>query len=122
MIVSACGSMLVFYTLTEDEIIVMNRALYCQKSKTVYAVSLLQYSKLGELSVGPVSYTEEDGKPVPLVICKDYYRRGNVELSDKSYDIDAQTEKGVLFYLHLTHVFGVFFQYGKHYFKSKIHF
>ncbi|XP_015456751.3 mucolipin-2 [Astyanax mexicanus] len=51
-----------------------------------------QYSQLDQLSVGAVSYAEEDGKLQPLVICKEYYSRGRVESSDKSYDIDAQTE------------------------------
>ncbi|XP_066503404.1 mucolipin-2 isoform X2 [Hoplias malabaricus] len=51
-----------------------------------------QYSQLGQLSVGPVDYAEENGNLLPLVICKEYYRRGSVEPSDHSYDIDAQTE------------------------------
>ncbi|XP_049321629.1 mucolipin-2-like [Astyanax mexicanus] len=50
-----------------------------------------QYSQLDQLSVGAVSYAEEDGKLQPLVICKEYYSRGRVESSD-NYDIDAQTE------------------------------
>ncbi|XP_059197791.1 mucolipin-2 isoform X2 [Centropristis striata] len=50
-------------------------------------------SQLGRLSVGPISYAEEeDGKPLPLVICKEYYKRGSVEPSDEAYDIDAQLE------------------------------
>ncbi|XP_055718293.1 mucolipin-2 [Salvelinus fontinalis] len=52
-----------------------------------------QYRQLGRLSVGPISYAEEDGKLLPLVICKEYYKRGNVEPSDEAYDIDAQLEK-----------------------------
>ncbi|KAJ8277806.1 hypothetical protein GJAV_G00080290 [Gymnothorax javanicus] len=51
-----------------------------------------QYSQLKNLSVGPVSYAEDDGKLVPLVICKQHYRGGSVEPSDEFYDIDAQTE------------------------------
>lgn len=55
----------------------------------------LQYSQLGRLSVGPISYAEgEDGQLLPLVICKEYYRRGSVEPSDEAYDIDAQLEEG----------------------------
>ncbi|CAN9500373.1 unnamed protein product [Ophioblennius macclurei] len=52
-----------------------------------------QYSKLGKLSVGPISYAEDaDGKLLPLNICKEYYKRGNVAPSDETYDIDAQLE------------------------------
>ncbi|XP_005923488.1 mucolipin-2 [Haplochromis burtoni] len=52
-----------------------------------------QYSQLGQLSVGPISYAEdENGKLLPLTICKEYYRRGSVEPSDEIYDIDAQLE------------------------------
>ncbi|XP_008291915.1 mucolipin-2 isoform X1 [Stegastes partitus] len=52
-----------------------------------------QFSQLDRLTVGPIGYAEdEDGKLLPLVICKEYYRRGSVEPSDESYDIDAQLE------------------------------
>ncbi|XP_044055982.1 mucolipin-2 isoform X1 [Siniperca chuatsi] len=52
-----------------------------------------QYSQLGRLSVGPISYAEdEDDKLLPLIICKEYYKRGSVEPSDEAYDIDAQLE------------------------------
>lgn len=52
-----------------------------------------QYSQLDQLSVGPISYTvDENGKLLPLTICKEYYRRGSVEPSDEIYDIDAQLE------------------------------
>ncbi|XP_056614691.1 mucolipin-2 isoform X2 [Triplophysa dalaica] len=51
-----------------------------------------QYSQLGNLSVGPVSYAEENGEFLPMVICKESYRRGSVEPSEGSYDIDAQLE------------------------------
>nr|XP_046246918.1 mucolipin-2 [Scatophagus argus] len=52
-----------------------------------------QYSQLSQLSVGPISYAEdEDGKLLPLVICKEYYKRGSVEPSDEAFDIDAQLE------------------------------
>ncbi|XP_016521401.1 mucolipin-2 isoform X2 [Poecilia formosa] len=51
-----------------------------------------QYSQLGQLSVGPISYAEEDGKLLPLSICKEYYRKGNLEPSDEAYDIDAHLE------------------------------
>ncbi|XP_029939643.1 mucolipin-2 isoform X1 [Salarias fasciatus] len=52
-----------------------------------------QYSQLGELSVGPISYAEDaKGKLLPLSICKEYYKRGSVEPSDETYDIDAQLE------------------------------
>ncbi|KAM8744679.1 mucolipin-2 isoform 1-T1 [Acanthopagrus schlegelii] len=53
-----------------------------------------QYSQLGRLSVGPISYAEdEDGQLLPLVICKEYYKRGSVEPSDEAYDIDSQLEE-----------------------------
>ncbi|XP_063351607.1 mucolipin-2 [Pelmatolapia mariae] len=52
-----------------------------------------QYSQLDQLSVGPISYAEdENGKLLPLTMCKEYYRRGSVEPSDETYDIDAQLE------------------------------
>ncbi|KAM3619298.1 uncharacterized protein V6R79_005804 [Siganus canaliculatus] len=52
-----------------------------------------QYSQLNRLSVGPISYAEdEDGKLLPLTICKEYYKKGTVEPSDDAYDIDAQLE------------------------------
>uniref|UniRef100_A0A7N6BPQ6 Polycystin cation channel PKD1/PKD2 domain-containing protein n=1 Tax=Anabas testudineus TaxID=64144 RepID=A0A7N6BPQ6_ANATE len=54
-----------------------------------------QYSQLGRLSVGPLGYTEdEDGKLLPLVICKEYYKRGSVDPSDEAFDIDAHIETG----------------------------
>ncbi|XP_054645562.1 mucolipin-2 isoform X2 [Dunckerocampus dactyliophorus] len=52
-----------------------------------------QYGRLGRLAVGPISYAEdEDGGPLPLVVCKNLYRRGSVQPSDEAYDIDAQLE------------------------------
>uniref|UniRef100_A0A669E881 Mucolipin TRP cation channel 2 n=1 Tax=Oreochromis niloticus TaxID=8128 RepID=A0A669E881_ORENI len=52
-----------------------------------------QYSQLDQLSVGPISYAEdENGRLLPLTMCKEYYRRGSVEPSDETYDIDAQLE------------------------------
>uniref|UniRef100_A0A673XKG4 Mucolipin TRP cation channel 2 n=1 Tax=Salmo trutta TaxID=8032 RepID=A0A673XKG4_SALTR len=64
-------------------------ALYSQQAvyDSLFYV-LDQYRQLGRLSVGPISYAEEDGKLLPLVICKEYYKRGNVEPSDEAYDID----------------------------------
>lgn len=56
---------------------------------------LLQYSQLDQLSVGPISYSEdENGKLLPLTMCKEYYKRGSVEPSDETYEIDAQLETG----------------------------
>uniref|UniRef100_UPI003AAC0B83 mucolipin-2 n=1 Tax=Centroberyx gerrardi TaxID=166262 RepID=UPI003AAC0B83 len=56
-----------------------------------------QYSQLGRLSVGPISYAEdEEGKLLPLVLCKEYYKRGSVEPSDEAYDIDAQLEEACM--------------------------
>ncbi|XP_020557949.1 mucolipin-2 isoform X2 [Oryzias latipes] len=52
-----------------------------------------QYSQLGELSVGAISYAEdEDGLLLPLTVCKEYYKRGSLKPSDEAYDIDAQLE------------------------------
>lgn len=53
----------------------------------------LQYSQLGELSVGAISYAEdENGLFLPVTICKEYYKRGSLNPSDEAYDIDAQLE------------------------------
>ncbi|KAM9358219.1 mucolipin-2 [Symphorus nematophorus] len=52
-----------------------------------------QYSQLGRLSVAPISYAEDgNGKVLPVIICKEYYKRGSVEPSEEAYDIDAQLE------------------------------
>lgn len=52
-----------------------------------------QFTRLRELTVGPLSYAEqEDGTLEPLTICKEYYKKGNVQPSDEYYDIDSQTE------------------------------
>ncbi|KAI4894767.1 hypothetical protein NFI96_013542, partial [Prochilodus magdalenae] len=69
-------------------------AVYTKQSvnDNIYYV-LDQYSQLGQLSVGPVRYAEENGKLLPLVICKEHYRPGSVEPSNESYNIDAETEK-----------------------------
>ncbi|KAM9461746.1 mucolipin-2 isoform 2-T2 [Clarias gariepinus] len=60
------------------------------------AMITTQYSLLDQLSVGSVSYAEEDKKLLPLVICKKYYRRGSEEHSEATFDIDAQTESACL--------------------------
>ncbi|KAI1891990.1 hypothetical protein AGOR_G00149390 [Albula goreensis] len=72
-------------------------AMYSQQDvhESLFYV-LDQYTRLKNLSVGPVSYAEEGAKMVPLVICKEHYKRGSVEPSDESYDIDAQTETDCL--------------------------
>uniref|UniRef100_A0A8C1Z9X1 Mucolipin 2 n=1 Tax=Cyprinus carpio TaxID=7962 RepID=A0A8C1Z9X1_CYPCA len=51
-----------------------------------------QYSQLGNLSVGPVSYAEENEKFLPLIICKKSYKKGSTEPSKEVYDIDAELE------------------------------
>ncbi|KAM4628642.1 mucolipin-2 [Polymixia lowei] len=69
-------------------------AVYTQQGvyDSLYHV-LDQYSQLGRLSVGPITYAEdEDGSLLPLVVCKEYYKRGSVKPSDDAYDIDAQLE------------------------------
>ncbi|XP_029004691.1 mucolipin-2 [Betta splendens] len=72
---------------------------YCVAVYTQRAVydglfyALDQYSQLGRLSVGPIAYTEdEDGRLLPLVVCKEYYKKGSADPSDRAYDIDAQIE------------------------------
>lgn len=53
-----------------------------------------QYSQLGQLSVGPITYAEdEDGKLLPVSICKESYKRGSINSSGKGFDIDAQLEE-----------------------------
>uniref|UniRef100_A0A3Q4I024 Mucolipin TRP cation channel 2 n=1 Tax=Neolamprologus brichardi TaxID=32507 RepID=A0A3Q4I024_NEOBR len=65
--------------------------------------SLFYHSQLDQLSVGPISYAEdENSKLLPLTICKEYYRRGSVEPSDEIYDIDAQLETGERENLHVS--------------------
>uniref|UniRef100_A0A8C5ATJ3 Mucolipin TRP cation channel 2 n=1 Tax=Gadus morhua TaxID=8049 RepID=A0A8C5ATJ3_GADMO len=55
-----------------------------------------QYSQLGNLSVGPIGYADDEtGGVRPLVVCKRYYKRGTLEPSDDAYDIDAELEHGV---------------------------
>lgn len=45
--------------------------------------------------MGPISYAEdEDGKLLPITICKEYYKRGSVTPSDEAYDIDSELETG----------------------------
>ncbi|KAM8875377.1 mucolipin-2 isoform 3-T5 [Spinachia spinachia] len=52
-----------------------------------------QYSQLGRLSVGSLSYGEDgDGNLLPLIVCKEYYRRGSEDPSGEAHDIDAQLE------------------------------
>lgn len=55
---------------------------------------LLQYSHLDKLSVGPINYADdEDGNLLPMVLCKEQYRKTNVEPLGKIYDIDSEVEK-----------------------------
>ncbi|XP_073332481.1 mucolipin-2 [Pagrus major] len=70
-------------------------AVYTQQGvKESLFYVLDQYSQLGRLTVGPISYAEdEDGQLLPLAICKEYYKKGSVEPSDEAYDIDAQLEE-----------------------------
>uniref|UniRef100_A0A7N5ZWR2 Polycystin cation channel PKD1/PKD2 domain-containing protein n=1 Tax=Anabas testudineus TaxID=64144 RepID=A0A7N5ZWR2_ANATE len=68
-------------------------AVYTQHD--VYESLFYVLDQLGRLSVGPLGYTEdEDGKLLPLVICKEYYKRGSVDPSDEAFDIDAHIETG----------------------------
>ncbi|KAK5869853.1 hypothetical protein PBY51_024541 [Eleginops maclovinus] len=69
-------------------------AVYTQKEvyDSLFYV-LDQYSQLGRLSVGPISYAEDDdGKLLPLNLCKEYYKRGTLDPSDEAFDIDAELE------------------------------
>lgn len=50
--------------------------------------------------MGSVSYAEEDGEILPLVICKEYYKQGSGKHSEKTYDINAQMESGYYFVTH----------------------
>lgn len=53
-----------------------------------------QYSQLGQLSVGPISYAEDaDGKLLPVTACKESYKKGSINPSDEAFDIDAHLEK-----------------------------
>lgn len=61
-------------------------------------LSVQQYSQLGNLSVGPVSYAEENEKFLPLIICKKSYKKGSVEPSEEAYDIDAELETGYMLF------------------------
>ncbi|NP_957442.1 mucolipin-2 [Danio rerio] len=51
-----------------------------------------QYAQLQNLSVGPISYAEENGEFSPMIICKKSYKRGDVQPSEDVYDIEAQLE------------------------------
>ncbi|XP_056893106.1 mucolipin-2 isoform X1 [Takifugu flavidus] len=56
-----------------------------------------QYSRLEELSVGPISYSEDkDSKPLPLVICKRLYKKRSLESSKHPFQIDTEQETGCL--------------------------
>uniref|UniRef100_A0A8C4IXV3 Mucolipin TRP cation channel 2 n=1 Tax=Dicentrarchus labrax TaxID=13489 RepID=A0A8C4IXV3_DICLA len=66
-------------------------AVYTQQA--VHDSLFYVLDQFGRLSVGPISYAEdEDGKLLPLTLCKEYYKRGSVEPSNEAYDIDAQLE------------------------------
>lgn len=55
----------------------------------------LQYSQLGELSVGPISYSEdENGKLLPLVICKRLYKKRSLDPVKQTVEIDTDVETG----------------------------
>lgn len=55
----------------------------------------LQYSQLRELSVGPISYSEdENGRLLPLVICKSLYKKRSLDPSKQAVEIDTELERG----------------------------
>ncbi|XP_070688571.1 mucolipin-2 isoform X2 [Pempheris klunzingeri] len=68
--------------------------LLSTRSKASTTVCFMSWIRqLGRLSLGPISYAEdEDGQLLPLIICKEHYKRGSVEPSDEAYDIDARLE------------------------------
>lgn len=57
-------------------------------------LSVLQHAQLDQLSLSSIHYEEENGKLLPLIICKEYYKQGSGKQSEEIYDIDAQTESG----------------------------
>lgn len=92
---SVCASALM------RELVKAHRAPYgCIKSaRDVQSVHIftikLQYSQLRKLSVGPINYAEdEDGNLLPLVLCKEQYRKSSVEPLEKTYEIDSEVETG----------------------------
>uniref|UniRef100_W5ME93 Mucolipin TRP cation channel 2 n=1 Tax=Lepisosteus oculatus TaxID=7918 RepID=W5ME93_LEPOC len=79
------------YTGTDEDD--YSRAVYSQQDVydcVFFAID--QYALLKNLSVGPVSYAQDDSEVSPLVICKQHYRRGSVHSSYESNDIDPETE------------------------------
>lgn len=55
----------------------------------------LQYGRLGELSVGPISYSEdESGDLLPLIICKRLYRKRSMDVVKQIFVIDTDLERG----------------------------
>ncbi|XP_018608795.1 mucolipin-2 [Scleropages formosus] len=50
-----------------------------------------QYGNLRNLSVGPVSYAQEDSESLPIVICKELYKKGSKPF-EEYYNIEVQTE------------------------------
>lgn len=56
---------------------------------------LLQYSRLAQISVGPLGYSEdENGKLVPLNICKYLYKKTSLEPLKQPFQIDTELETG----------------------------
>lgn len=55
----------------------------------------LQYSHLRELSVGPISYSEDENrKLLPLVICKSLYKKRSLDPLNQAFEIDTELETG----------------------------
>lgn len=55
----------------------------------------LQYSQLGKLSVGPISYAEdENSKLLPLVICKILYKKRSLDPLKQAFEIETELETG----------------------------
>lgn len=64
----------------------------------------LQYSQLGELSVGPISYSEDqNGNLLPLVICKSLYKKRSLEPLKQAFEIDTDLETGEKSTISLAH-------------------
>lgn len=71
---------------------------------TLTLVWCLQYSQLGALSVGPISYSEDErGNVLPLVICKSLYKKRRLDPLKHVVEIETEMETGEKSASSLTH-------------------
>lgn len=89
--------MLSLWYVFNKPILFLNANLMLTHTQYTVYLSLRQYSQLRNLSVGPISYAEENGEFSPMIICKKSYKRGDVRPSEDVYDIEAQLEIGYTF-------------------------